>query len=308
MTICKICLCDKLIFFATVKSYKYYFCNKCQTLQLLNHNIKHTYNSNFDYITDSLSIRRIKTNSKSILNYIKKVVKKHASLLDIGSGYGYLLKEAQTKFKYTLGIEPSNNLYKYSENILNVTISNKSFERYYRLNKSKKFDVITMVHVIEHVKNPKQFLSMAIKLLNKDGVLYVETPNLNSWLYRIEQKNYTFLTPPEHLYIFSKDSFRQILKNKLDAKIVKISTYSYVEHAVKVIKEILSKNILKRAKIERKPITFSNNDRVIKQLIYKIKKFAFYVLLHKILGPIILPLLKLGYNGTFLRLYIKKKR
>ena len=191
---------------------------------------------------------------------------------------------------------------------MKVNVNKNSFEKFYRLNKSKKFDVITMVHVIEHVKNPKQFLSRAIKLLNKDGVLYVETPNLNSWLYRIEQKNYTFLTPPEHLYIFSKDSFRQILKNKLDAKIVKISTYSYVEHAVKVIKEILSKNILKRAKIERKPITFSNNDRVIKQLIYKIKKFAFYVLLHKILGPIILPLLKLGYNGTFLRLYIKKKR
>jgi len=308
MAICKICLRDKLIFFATVKSYKYYFCNKCQTLQLLNHHIKYTYNSNFDYITDSLSIRRIKSNSKSILNYIKKVARKYTSLLDIGSGYGYLLKEAQTKFKYTLGIEPSNNLYKYSKNILNVNVSNNSFERFYRLNKSKKFDVITMIHVIEHVKNPRQFLSMAIKLLNKDGVLYIETPNLNSCLFRVEQKNYTFLTPPEHLYILSKDSFRQILKFKFDVKIVKISTYSYVEHAVKIIKEIVNKNILKKAKIERKTVTFFNNNRVVKQLVFKVKKFVFYLLLHKILGPIILPLLKLGYNGTFLRLYIKKKR
>jgi 2-polyprenyl-3-methyl-5-hydroxy-6-metoxy-1,4-benzoquinol methylase len=280
-------------------------CRNCNTLQLLNHKIKYTYSSNFDYVTDIKTIRRIKSNSKSIINYIKRTSKRHSTLLDIGSGYGYFLKEASKNFNYSLGLEPSDNLYKYSVKKLKANVLKLSFEDYFLISKSIKFDVITMIHVIEHVKNPTKFINKAIKLLNRDGILYIETPNLNSWLFKVQQKKYTFLTPPDHTFIFSLESFKKILLKINTVNLYKLSTYSYIEHIVGVLKQLLRSTDNSKNNPTLKMTSFLR-DRGKKVSFYKIKKVAFYLIFHKILGPIILPLLKLRYKGTFLRLYIRK--
>lgn len=303
---CNLCSSKRVKYFTKIKNYKFFRCGKCNTLQLKYSKFKPTYSAKFKYLIDRLSKRRIIKNSKDILYYIKKKNYRGNTLLDIGSGFGYFLNEASKAYKYTLGLEPSQNLYKFSSKKLKVNVLNKSFQNYLKNSKYQKFDVITMIHVIEHVKNPKKFIKKALTLLNNDGILFIETPNLDSWLFDVEQKKYTFLTPPEHTYILSLDSFKEILKTDLNSKITKIVTYSYTEHAVKIIKELFTLNISKNTEIERKPVAVFIDDRPAKRLVNEIKKSIFYIIFHKILGPIILPFLKLYYKGTFLRLYIKK--
>ena len=42
--------------------------------------------------------------------------------------------------------------------------------------KEKDFDVVTMIHVIEHIKEPVSYLKKVIKLIKKKGILIIETP------------------------------------------------------------------------------------------------------------------------------------
>ncbi|MFH1827489.1 MAG: class I SAM-dependent methyltransferase [bacterium] len=264
-----------------------------------------SYSKNFKHIVNKTSERRLTTNYKSILNYIKKITKKHDSLLDIGSGYGTFLNIAKNSIK-VIGIEPSLNLYKNSVKKYPIKVLNLSFNKYFKQNKNSKFDVITLIHVIEHIQDPADLIKKTLLLLNKNGMLFIETPNLNSFLFKAEQHKYTFLTPPEHLFIFSKYSFFKIIYNLNNSKIVKISSYSYVEHSVKILKTFLIPNFNKNKLHRHKNMTSLIHDRGQKSSFIMIKKVVFYFIFHKIIGPIISLTTKINNKGTFLQLYIRK--
>jgi len=53
----------------------------------------------------------------------------------------------------------------------------------------KKFDVITLFHVLEHIKNPVKTLADLRTYLKADGTLIVEIPNADDFLLQIN-KNY----------------------------------------------------------------------------------------------------------------------
>ena len=46
-----------------------------------------------------------------------------------------------------------------------------------KLKIKKKFDLITLNKVLEHVENPVNFLKNSIKFLKKDGLIYIEVPD-----------------------------------------------------------------------------------------------------------------------------------
>jgi len=238
--------------------------------------------------------------AKIILDNLIRLHPKGKKLLDIGSGFGFFIKEASKVGLKPAGIEPSKLINQIPMNRF-IEKYNATFDQFYMLNNKRRFDFITLIHSIEHVANPKEFLDKACLLLNPGGILYLETPNLNSHLFWAEKENYTFLTPPEHLYLFSKKSMRTILKDHPSLKIIKSSTYSYPEHLMGTIKAI-SKIKKQRSKIG----TESNLSNKIKSS--KIRninlKFVFF---DKILAPLFTPLLNVNGYGSVLELYMKKK-
>jgi len=177
---CVICGYSKIYFFNRINIYRYFLCKNCNTLQLKNNNIISSFSNNYKYQVNKVTRSRLISNSKTILNFIIKHTKARNSLLDIGSGYGYFLNKAKKVFKTTLGLEPSLNLYKYSKEKFNLNVKNQSFENFYRAQNNSKYDAITLIHVIEHIKNPNKFIEDALSLLKVDGMLYIETPNLDS--------------------------------------------------------------------------------------------------------------------------------
>jgi hypothetical protein len=69
--------------------------------------------------------------------------------------------------------------------------------------KLPKFDIISGFHVLEHMRNPGNLFKGAVQLLNKDGLLMVEVPNLESRPTR--NANYFYL---EHIHYFTEKSIR----------------------------------------------------------------------------------------------------
>jgi SAM-dependent methyltransferase len=75
----------------------------------------------------------------------------------------------------------------------------------------RTFDVIMFYHVIEHLENPKKELKILYKILKRNGVLIVGTPNVQSLAGRIFKKNFR-LFAPGHLCLYNKNSLTWLLK------------------------------------------------------------------------------------------------
>jgi SAM-dependent methyltransferase len=75
------------------------------------------------------------------------------------------------------------------------------------------FDAIVSNHVIEHVYDPKAFVASAAKLLAKDGVMAVQTPNFQSLGHRLFGADLFSLDPPRHLCLFTPASLRRLFED-----------------------------------------------------------------------------------------------
>jgi SAM-dependent methyltransferase len=195
----------------------------------------------------------------------------------VGSGWGFLLDELSNRYTSVVGIEPSQQLSYYSQNILGIHTYVSSLSQYLKIYPHRQFDIVTSLHVIEHVINPKQYVKDLMKLLKPGGLLYLETPNADSHLLHAEKENYTFLIPPDHIWLFSKKSFTYLLPS--NSRYHAVSTYSYPEHFMGIVKAVL-----------RRKKTNINTD------VSNIRIFELFTWL-----------LNLNHKGSILELYINKK-
>jgi hypothetical protein len=108
------------------------------------------------------------------------------NLLDIGAGSGILVEEGLRLGFSAEGIEPS--LWLHGEALkrgLPVYLGTLPHPKV-----DKKYDLITIVDVLEHVNNPFELLSIAHELINDNGFIVVITPDLGSLMARILGKRW----------------------------------------------------------------------------------------------------------------------
>lgn len=77
------------------------------------------------------------------------------------------------------------------------------------------YDAITLLEVIEHVENPKEWLRAAFNMVKPGGVLIVSTPNKD---FYVDGSIWATEAPPVHLWWFSARSFAR-LTHGLNAEI-----------------------------------------------------------------------------------------
>jgi 2-polyprenyl-3-methyl-5-hydroxy-6-metoxy-1,4-benzoquinol methylase len=76
----------------------------------------------------------------------------------------------------------------------------------------RKFDAITISHVIEHVHDPRALLGAARRLLKPQGYFWIETPNICAHGHDRFGERWRGLEPPRHLQIFTPEVLRQLLQ------------------------------------------------------------------------------------------------
>ncbi len=145
---------------------------------------------------------------------------KNKDVLDFGCGWGGFLKIIKNA-KSISGIELSNQEINYiKKKLKKINISNNinSF--------SKKFDVITLFHVLEHIPYQIKTLKLLKSKLKKKGKLIIEVPHAKDFLILQDKlkefKNFTFWS--EHLVLHTFKSLKTIL-HKSGFKKVSISFY-----------------------------------------------------------------------------------
>jgi 2-polyprenyl-3-methyl-5-hydroxy-6-metoxy-1,4-benzoquinol methylase len=78
----------------------------------------------------------------------------------------------------------------------------------------EKFDLALMHQVIEHVRDPRELLVKARRILKPGGVLSIETPDINAWDFRLLSRRYwAGYHIPRHFYIFDKNNFSELARS-----------------------------------------------------------------------------------------------
>ncbi len=132
---------------------------------------------------------------------------KNKDILDFGCGWGFFLTKIKNA-KSLNGVEIRNtclNHLKKNYPKINVFNSISKFE--------KKFDLITMFHVLEHIPYQVETLKILKSKLNNNGKMIIEVPHAKDFLILQEElkefKEFTFWS--EHLVLHTYKSLKTIL-------------------------------------------------------------------------------------------------
>jgi 2-polyprenyl-3-methyl-5-hydroxy-6-metoxy-1,4-benzoquinol methylase len=135
------------------------------------------------------------------------------SLLDVGAYIGVFVDIARTHGWQAEGIEPSEWAVARARH---DGIPVHQGTQFSAVLANRKYDVITMWDVIEHVPDPSGELQRAYQLLNNGGWLAVHTMDIGSFIARAMGSRWPWLMDM-HLYYFSRVTLAAMLrKNGFD--------------------------------------------------------------------------------------------
>lgn len=140
---------------------------------------------------------------------------KDKNLVEVGCGNGGFLTLAKHLVKSAVGIEPEKkNHDNFKLEGLSVYSSINDYANDLNNNKDYKPDIVVSYHVIEHVKNPLEFLLQILSLLKPSGKAYIETPNANDALIKLYDSSafQDFTYWDNHLFLFNKESIENMVK------------------------------------------------------------------------------------------------
>lgn len=158
----------------------------------------------FDYEKERAALE------KNFSNRLQRILplKSKGRLLEVGCAYGYFLALARKYFE-VVGFEVDGEIAKKASSFCASRVLTGKFTK----NKfDGRFDVICMFDVIEHLKDPLGYLKKIYSLLNKNGIIVIETGDIESLLAKIQGERWRLISPPFHLQYFSRNSLAAVLK------------------------------------------------------------------------------------------------
>ncbi|MCD6542909.1 MAG: class I SAM-dependent methyltransferase, partial [Flavobacteriaceae bacterium] len=176
---------------------------------------------------------------KQKLNLINSFQTEGKNILDIGCGTGDFISFCQQNEWNITGVEPNVQARNLAFKKLNAdTNQSKLFTSVESLLKdnNKKYDVITMWHVLEHIPNLEEYISYLKQLLKPNGTLVIAVPNYKSYDAKHYGKFWAAFDVPRHLWHFSKISIQKIFL-KFDLELVRTLPMKFDSYYVSLLSE-----------------------------------------------------------------------
>lgn len=123
-------------------------------------------------------------------------------LLDAGCGYGLFLDEARRRGWSAIGIEGAEAPAQVAGD-LGLEVRVGDILSSLREQDENSMDVITFWHVLEHLREPAAVLRTAVEKLRPNGRLVVNCPNLDSAIFKLVGRRWSWIYTPGHLQYFS---------------------------------------------------------------------------------------------------------
>ena len=157
-------------------------------------------------LLDEKEINSRVQNYRYIINYINNI--KPQAVLDLGCGLGDMLISLD-RTKIRTGVDSDIKFAQKRSKEINWIDAN--VEEY--SSNLNLYDVIICHHVIEHLREPVQFIQKIFKLMKEDSLFIIATPDFDCGLARLFDKNFRMLKDPTHCSLFSFESLSRLLKD-----------------------------------------------------------------------------------------------
>lgn len=138
-----------------------------------------------------------------------KLANKYAikgQVLDIGAGTGDFLVILKNNGWSITGVEPNSK----AKNI--AILKGVNFASATEMLPNNSFDLITMLHVLEHVVDVEKQIAELKRLLKPNGTILVAVPNFNSFDANYYGGYWAAFDVPRHLWHFSKTAINALFK------------------------------------------------------------------------------------------------
>lgn len=179
-----------------------YQCKCCELVQLANKPVYYYKNvirsAGFSDDMKSMRLKQIKNFQKK--NQLNKAV----DAIEIGSGNSEYLKIIKAIFPNSTGLE--NGVKKRWEDSSELVIKGFIDSADYRIS-NKKYDAFFIFNFLEHIPDPRKFLTGLRNNLNKNSVGIIEVPNFDHMISNGIDYDYT----REHLMYFTQGTFKKML-------------------------------------------------------------------------------------------------
>ncbi len=127
------------------------------------------------------------------------------SALDIGGGAGIFAHEFQDRLWRSYIVDPAKNN-DFVKKKLNMPLVQEFYEpRRFQ----KRFTLIALMYVLEHMENPRTLLKSVRKDMGADSFLYIEVPD--SMAFRLKPKSDEIFNAC-HLWMFDPETLTRLLK------------------------------------------------------------------------------------------------
>lgn len=181
----------------------------------------------YDYVSDwqwRYDRKRFKEELREIGRH-----KKNGRILDVGAATGNFLQIGKAAGYDIVGVEFSP--------FASAFARERGFEVHTGALEDvslpfESFDVVTLHHVLEHVPNPVETLSLVHRLMKPDGLLVVEVPNFASFRSKVNGAEWEDLRPDEHLHQFEPRTLSAIIE-KSHFQVLSLRTKSEVLWSLK---------------------------------------------------------------------------
>jgi len=128
-------------------------------------------------------------------------------VLDIGAGLGVFLARLKDDERFMLNALELNPV---AVNHIKHNVGVNTYESYMQdLNFEKKFDLITLNRVLEHISNPIDMMRSVAKAIKNDGLIYIELPDVLS--YKLDGNNNEAFSSG-HYMIYNPDSIQYLFR------------------------------------------------------------------------------------------------
>ncbi|MDN3587266.1 class I SAM-dependent methyltransferase [Pedobacter aquatilis] len=222
---CPLCLNDKTqlspVRFEIKAADGRYFIKTCQNcghnFSWFNHEVDiQSYYDDKDYTVQdtrrSIFYKIQQVEYKAVLKKILSFKNIPATILDFGSGKGLFLQFAKEQGFNVKGIESSVPRAEYARKYFDVDINTDYYKSGSVFN--KKFDVLTLFHVLEHIHLSDSLLQNLIQgNLKDDGLLVIEVPNFSSWQSKWAGNKWLHLDVPRHISHFTPKILKKLIED-----------------------------------------------------------------------------------------------